>query len=194
MVFWRFVISLPVMVGACYAAGRRLTWELIRQMALPSVLFSYSFITSFLSYQKTSIVNASLIGSLQPALLLAVAPLLFKTRTTIRQILFGLVALAGVAGLVLGAGEGGGSSFTGDLWAGITLLLWTGYFIWAQRVRGAGHHPLEMLAAVFVVSFVVTTPVTLATSHDVGSISWRTAVACRARRASRAAPPTKRCR
>lgn len=176
LVFWRFVISLPVMIGACYLAGQRLSWEIMRRMAAPAALFGLSFISGFLSYQKTSIVNASLIGSLQPALLLAVAPFLFRTRTTVRQVVFGVVALAGVAALVLGAGGSGGSSYVGDLWAALTLLLWTVYFVWAQRVRGAGHHPLEMLAAVFIVSFVVTTPVTLATADDIGDISWKAAL------------------
>jgi drug/metabolite transporter (DMT)-like permease len=173
LVFWRFLISLPIMTTACYVSGGRLRWVIFRRMAIPATLFALSFISSFLSYQKTSIVNASLIGSLEPALLLLVAPFIFHVRTTARQVGFGAIALAGVVALVLGAGATNGSSYVGDLWAVVTLVLWTVYFIWAQRVRSEGYDALSMLAAVFIISFVVTTPITLTTSHDVGSVTWK---------------------
>jgi drug/metabolite transporter (DMT)-like permease len=173
IVFWRFALAQPVMLGAAYLSGGGLSWRLLRRTALPGVLFSTSMLASFLSYQKTSIVNASLIGSLQPALLLGVAPFVFGTRSTRRQLGFGLVALGGIAALVLGAGGTSGASFGGDAWAALNLVLWTVYFVLVQRIRDDGTDAASLLAAVFLMSFVVAAPMTLAMDTRLGSIGAR---------------------
>jgi drug/metabolite transporter (DMT)-like permease len=173
IVFWRFALAQPVMISAAYLSGGGLSWRLLRRTSLPGLLFSVSMLASFLSYQKTSIVNASLIGSLQPALLLAVAPLLFGTRTTGRQLGFGLVALAGIAALVLGAGGTSGASFVGDAWAAVNLVLWTVYYVLIQRIRDDGADAPSLLASVFFMSFVFATPLSLAIDTDLAAIRWR---------------------
>lgn len=171
--FWRFALAQPVMIGAAYILGGGLSWRVIRRAVLPGLLFSVSMLASFLSYQKTSIVNASLIGSLQPALLLVVAPFIFGTRTTARQAVFGSVAMFGVVLLVLGAGGTNGSSWVGDLWAAFNLVLWTVYFVMVQRIRDDGEDATSILAAVFLMSFVFAAPVTLLISDDVGGVGWK---------------------
>ena len=170
--FWRFALAQPVMIGAAYLLGGGLSIRVLRRAVVPGLLFSVSMLASFLSYQKTSIVNASLIGSLQPALLLVVAPILFGTRTTLRQVAFGSVALGGVVLLVVGAGGTNGSSWVGDAWAAFNLVLWTVYFVLVQRIRDDGEDATSILAAVFLMSFVFAAPVTLLTADDVGSVGW----------------------
>lgn len=171
--FWRFALAQPIMIGTAYLLGGGLSWRVIRRAVVPGLLFSVSMLASFLSYQKTSIVNASLIGSLQPALLLLVAPFIFGTRTTGRQALFGSVAISGVVLLVVGAGGTNGSSWVGDLWAAFNLVLWTVYFVLVQRIRDDGEDATSILAAVFLMSFVFAAPVTLLISDDVGGVGWK---------------------
>lgn len=170
--FWRFALAQPVMIGAAYLLGGGLSLRVLRRAALPGLLFSVSMLASFLSYQKTSIVNASLIGSLQPALLLVVAPFVFGSRTTLRQAVFGSVSLGGVALLVVGAGGTNGASWVGDLWAAFNLVLWTVYFVLVQRIRDDGEDATSILAAVFLMSFVFAAPVSLVISDDVGGVGW----------------------
>lgn len=176
IVFWRFVLAQPVMIGASYYFGTGLSWRLVRRAIAPGVLFALSMLAAFTSFQKTSIVNASLIQALQPALLLVVAPFVFKKRTTGRQFGFGAIALAGVAALVIGGGSTEGSALAGDLWAALNLLMWTVYFILVQRIRQDGEDATSILAAVFIVSCVVATPLTLITGdgvHDVFGLGWK---------------------
>lgn len=176
IVFWRFVLAQPVMIGASYYFGNGLSWRLIRRAVLPGALFALSMLAAFTSFQKTSIVNASLIQAMQPALLLVVAPFVFKKRTTGRQFAFGAIALVGVAALVLGGGKTEGSALSGDLWASANLLMWTAYFILVQRIRQDGEDATSILAAVFVVSCVVATPLTLIMgdgAHDVFGLGWK---------------------
>ncbi len=176
IVFWRFALAQPVMIAASYYFGNGLSWRLIRRCAVPGALFAISMLAAFTSFQKTSIVNASLIQSMQPALLLVVAPIVFKTKTTRRQFAFGGIALLGVVALVLGGGGTKGSALSGDLWAAFNLLLWTTYFVLVQRIRQDGEDATSILAGVFLVSFVVATPITLvmAGSADaVLNIGWK---------------------
>jgi drug/metabolite transporter (DMT)-like permease len=176
IVFWRFVLAQPVMIGASYYFGNGLSWRLLRRSFLPGALFAVSMLAAFTSFQKTSIVNASLIQAMQPALLLVVAPFVFKKRTTARQFLFGGVSLVGVAVLVIGGGGTEGSALEGDLWALFNLVLWTVYFILVQRIRQDGEDATSILAAVFIASCVVATPLTLLTADgvdDVFGLGWK---------------------
>lgn len=170
VVFWRFLLAQPIMIAAAYMTGGRLTWPLLRRALLPAVLFAGSMGASFLSFQQTSIVNATLIGSLQPALLLFIAPFVFGTKSSGRRIGFAVVAFTGMALVVAGAGATGGASMSGNLWAVVNLVLWTWYFVLVQRIRDDGVHAASLVAAVFLMAGLVAAPVTLFLSDDVGSV------------------------
>jgi drug/metabolite transporter (DMT)-like permease len=173
IVFWRFLLAQPIMIGAAYLAGGRLSWPLIRRVLVPSVLFAGSMGAGFIAVQKTSIVNASLIGSLQPALLLIAAPLLFTVATSARQIAFALVAFGGITAVVVGAGATSGASLSGDVWAVVNLVMWTIYFVMVKRIRDEGVHAPSLIAAVFLVSGVMAAPFALFVSDDVTSIGGK---------------------
>lgn len=171
--FWRMLLAQPVMIGAAYAAGGRLSLALLRRSAWPGVLFALSLVTSFASYQHTSIANATLIGALEPAVILLVAPRLFGERTTGRQLVAAGAAFVGMAVVVLGAGETSGAGWAGNLYALANLVIWTAYFISVKRVRDDGVHAGAFLAGVFLVALVVIAPWALLVSHDLGSVPAR---------------------
>ena len=170
IVFWRLWLATPVMICAAYLTGGRLSWPLMKIVFLPGVLFATSMIVGFTSYQTTSIANATLIGALQPALMLLIGPLLFGDRTAGRQILLAVIALGGISTVVLGANQSSGASLHGDLLALINLGLWTAYFVRVKQVRNQGVHAGALIAGVFCVAAVVVTPWVLLTSHDLGAI------------------------
>jgi drug/metabolite transporter (DMT)-like permease len=170
IVFWRLWMAAPVMVAAAYLTGGRLTVPLLKTAFFPGVLFGTSMIVGFTSYQTTSIANATLIGALQPALMLFIGPWLFGDRTAARQILLAVIALAGIATVVLGANQSSGASLRGDLLALINLGLWTMYFVRVKQVRNRGVHAGALIAGVFCVAAVGVSPYVLLTSHDLGAI------------------------
>jgi len=170
IVFWRLWLATPVMICAAYFTGGRLSWPLMKIVFLPGVLFATSMIVGFTSYQTTSIANATLIGALQPALMLLIGPLLFGDRTAGRQILLAVIALGGISTVVLGANQSSGASIHGDLLALINLGLWTAYFVRVKQVRNEGVHAGALIAGVFCVAAVVVSPWVLLTSHDLGAI------------------------
>lgn len=92
IVFWRLWIAMPVMLSAAYLTGGRVSMPLLKAVFVPGVMFGISTLLSFTSYQTTSIANASLIGNLQPVLMLFIGPWLFGDRRGPRQILFAVIA------------------------------------------------------------------------------------------------------
>lgn len=169
-VFWRLWAAQPVMIGVAYLTGGRLSRDVLRQAAVPGVLFALSMYTSFASYQYTSIANATLIGSLEPAVILFVAPKLFGDRLGVRQKSLAAVAFAGMAVVVLGAGATSGASWKGDLYAVANLAVWTVYFIRVKQARDRGVHAASFLACVFLIAAIAITPWALVVADDLGAV------------------------
>jgi drug/metabolite transporter (DMT)-like permease len=166
-------LAQPVMIGAAYLAKGRLSWALLRRAALPGVLFGLSIISGFLSFTHTSVANATLISTLEPAVILFVAPKLFGDRSSGRQISLAVVAFAGIALVVLAASDASGASWRGDLAAVANLALFTVYFIKMKHIRNAGVHAGSLIASVFLVGAITVTPWALIAGDDLGSVSAR---------------------
>jgi drug/metabolite transporter (DMT)-like permease len=170
IVFWRLWIAMPVMLSAAYFTGGRVSMPLLKAVFVPGVLFGISTLVGFTSYQTTSIANATLIGNLQPVLMLFIGPWLFGERRGSRQLLLAIIAIAGISTVVLGAKDSSGASLHGDVLSVINLGLFTTYFIRMKRVRDRGVHSIALIAGVFCVAAVTVTPWVLLTSDDLGGI------------------------
>lgn len=170
IVFWRLWIAMPVMLTAAYLTGGRVSIPLIKAVFVPGVIFGVSTLVGFTSYQTTSIANATLIGALQPVLMLFIGPMLFGERSSARQVLLAVIALGGISTVVLGANQSSGASLHGDALALINLGLFTTYFVRMKQVRNKGIHSIALIAGVFCVAAVTVTPWVLLTSPDLGGI------------------------
>jgi len=170
IVFWRLWMAMPVMFTAAYFTGGRVTIPLLKAVFVPGVIFGVSTLVGFSSYHATSIANATLIGALQPVLMLFIAPLLFGERSSARQILLAVIALGGISTVVLGAKQSSGASLQGDALALINLGLFTTYFVRMKQVRNKGIHSIALIAGVFCVAAVTVTPWVLLTSRDLGAL------------------------
>ena len=170
IVFWRLWMAMPVMLTAAYLTGGRISIPLLKAVFVPGVLFGISTLVGFSSYHATSIANATLIGALQPVLMLFIGPLLFGERSSGRQILLAVIALGGISTVVLGASQSSGASLHGDALALINLGLFTVYFVRMKQVRNKGIHSIALIAGVFCVAAVTVTPWVLLTSPDLGAI------------------------
>lgn len=162
----RLLLSVPVMTLSAYMSGGRLTVAMIKKCFLPGVLFAASMLSGFMSFQHTSIANATLISALQPVLMLLVAPRLFGERPTVLRICMCVVALGGVSMVVFAAQANSEAGLSGDLYALINLVVWSAYFVVAKRARDAGTHAGSFLAAVFLVATVVLVPVAIIAQAD----------------------------
>jgi drug/metabolite transporter (DMT)-like permease len=169
IVLYRVLVAIPIAVAVAYFSGGRLSWSLLRRAFPTSVCFALSFITGFASFQQTSIVNATLIPALQPALVLLVAARMFGERRSRSELVYAAIAFLGVVGVVADA-SAGGASLEGDLLAVANLLVFTGYFLLAKRVRDDDVHSWSLLAAVLVDTTIIIVPWVLIVGADLGAI------------------------
>lgn len=175
IVFYRMLIGAPMMIAMAYRTGGALTRDLMRKTALPGILFGLSFLSGFASVKMTSIANATLITTVQPILVLFVAPKLFGERIRARQLMYSAFSMAGVLLVVLAAASTSGAKLSGDLMALLNVVIWTVYFILSKKRRVAGIHSWSYLAAVFLWASFFILPFGVVASNDLGameSLDW----------------------
>lgn len=169
--FWRLWIAIPFLwATALLAPGVRAALD--RRWLVGSLvgglLFGLHQWLFFTSLKATSVTDVSIIGSLQPALVLLVAGPMFGERVGATAIAWSVVALLGTALVVVGGHGLPGWSARGDLLAALNLFVFTTYFLASKRIRedvGATAY----VAGMTTVSGVVIALVCLATGQDVGS-------------------------
>ena len=179
ILFYRMAVATPFMIAVAYIAGNGLSWAGLRIALIPGVLFAGSIITSFESYRRTSIANATLIQALSPALVLMTAGWVFGERRTRRQVVCSLVAFSGIALVVVSGGTHSGASLSGDAIAGLNLLIWTVYFMHMKHVRSTRDlNSWSLVASIFLVSSCVILPWAATSSRDLGSMGTKDWVLC----------------
>lgn len=157
---YRLWIGAVVVTAVFLASGRRLSWSLLRTSALGGLAFGLDIVLYFTAVQETSIANATVIGALQPVLVLLVAGRLFGEHARAAELLWGGLAIAGAALVVLGGDGGGANSTHGDVLAVGALLAWTAYFVWSKTARQT-LTAFEYLTGMAIVAAVVIVPAPL---------------------------------
>lgn len=173
IVFFRICVGAPIMFVMAHLVGDGLSKRLLRETALPGMLFGASMIFGFAAIKMTSVANATLIGNLQPVIIVFVAPKVLGERLRARQAGFGLLALAGVLTVVLAAASTSGAAFSGDVMAVINVCIWVAYFVMAKRRRSAGVDGWSFLSAVFLWAAVVVLPYGAIVSNDLGAMQTK---------------------
>ncbi len=110
------------------AAARKSFWGGLA-LAVDVALF-------FSAIKLTSVINATIIGALQPVLVGVVAARFFGEQVRGRDAAWSLLAIIGVFGVVLAGEDSGVSSFTGDVLAVGALLCWSAYFVASKHSKG----------------------------------------------------------
>jgi drug/metabolite transporter (DMT)-like permease len=174
-VFYRLWFAIPPLwltVALAPRMRRRLDRPWLEACVAGGVLFALHQLLFFTSLKLTTVVNVTLIGALQPGLVLLAAGRLFGERATARAVAWFAVALGGTALVVLGSTGVPGWSPAGDLLAAANLFAFTAYFLLSKRIR-ARLGAWEYVVGMTTVSGLVIGAVALATGQDLGSPgSW----------------------
>lgn len=158
--FHRLWIGALLTAVAFLASGGRYTRRLLRLSLPGGAAFALDICLFFTAVKETSVANATVIGALQPVLILAVARRLFGERPGMTEAFWSVVAIAGTAIVVLGGTAGGAASRRGDALAVAALFAWTWYFVASKRARDE-LSSFEYLAGLSLVATVLTTPLVL---------------------------------
>ncbi len=173
--FHRLWIGAVAVLLVFYATGGRLGRQTLRTAFWGGVLFGLDIIFFFSAIKLTTVANATIVGALQPALLLYVGARWFGEQVNTALVGLTVVAISGAGIVAIGSASGGSEdwSLVGDLCALAALASWTGYFIASKRARDS-LSSLEYLAAFLVIATVVVAPVALVAPgpFDPGAEGW----------------------
>lgn len=125
----------------------------------------------FSAIKLTTVVNATLIGAMQPVLVSVVAARFFGERIHRQNILWAGAALTGVCVVVLGSGGDANADRLGDLFAIGALISWSAYFVYSKRSK---EHltSTEFTFGTAVWSMIVNLPLAVAFGQDLSWPDW----------------------
>ncbi len=173
--FHRLWIGGLAVLIVFYATGGRLSRQTLRTAFWGGVLFGLDIIFFFSAIKLTTVANATIVGALQPALLLYVGARWFGEQVNTALIGLTVIAITGAGIVAIGSASGGSEdwSLVGDLCALAALASWTGYFIASKRARES-LSSLEYLAAFLVIATLVVAPVAVVAPgpFDPGAEGW----------------------
>jgi drug/metabolite transporter (DMT)-like permease len=167
---YRSTVGGVVLLAVVYLTGRRLSWADVKAGAPGGVFLGLDLIFFFSAVKLTTVANATVIGALQPALVILISGPLLKEKVAKGAVKWAFVGLAGTALVVFGAAGLPEWSPAGDLLAALTLFWWTGYFIvtrFARQHVGA----LQYSTVTAVVASMVAWPAAALFGQD---LSWPT--------------------
>jgi len=158
---WLAALSLP-------SIRRRLDRQWLQACAVGGVLFAGHQVCFFNAVKLTNVANVSIIGALQPALVLLVAGRLFGERVNRTALRWAAVAFLGTVPVIVGAAGMPSWSPAGDVLAFVNVVVFTAYFLASKHIRrhlGTAEYILGMTTVAGVVMLLVC----LATGQDLAS-------------------------
>ena len=162
------------MIAFLKAKGTPLTFQSIKIAFWGGIALGLNVAFFFESLKRTTVVNATIIGSLQPVLISVYSYKVFKEKVTRRDIFIGVIALVATFGVVAGSSGTTEWDVTGDLFACAALFTWTAYFIISKQTQDRVS-PLEFTAATgvitgilnFLIALVFSVALTVPSSRDI---------------------------
>lgn len=176
IVAYRFSMSAIVFLifAAVARPSDRMTMRVLR-LCLPTGLALAADTALFFSaIKETTVANATVIGALQPVIMLAVAYRLLNERISRSQVLWSLVAVAGAVFLIFGSSGLPGWSLLGDALAVGALIFWTLYLYLVKRLlTNTDVTTLQLTTAVAIYTGLALVPVALIFGQDLSLPSMR---------------------
>jgi drug/metabolite transporter (DMT)-like permease len=154
--FWMVVVLLGVLL---VVQRRPVGFAVLSRCVLGGLFLAADIALFFTALKLTSVAVATVIGALQPALVLLVAGRLFGERVGRRVVVWTVVSIGGIVAVALGPGVPRGEHLTGDLLAVGSLGAFTGYWLVSKRVVGLSADSERYTFGVMLVAAVAMTPV-----------------------------------
>jgi len=155
---WRLVFGSAIWMIVLHWRGGRLTSRATRLAGPSACFFAADIALFFVAVTLTSVANAEFIGSLVPVAVVPIAAVLFHERVRGMSMVFGAVALSGVAVILFTAPANGTSSPIGNLTAFVAMGMWAGYLLTARRAR-AVLGTAEFMTTVAVLAAIILVPI-----------------------------------
>lgn len=151
---YRFTFYAIIMMLFLKVRGTPLTFKALRTSLWGGISLGLNVAFFFESLKRTTVVNATIIGSLQPVLISIYSYKTFGEKVRRKDVVVGFIALLGTFGVVAGSSGTAEWDITGDLLAVAALFTWSAYFVVSKKTQDLVT-PLEFTAASGVITGVL---------------------------------------
>ena len=172
--FWRLLLAIPFLVVIAAIAGQPPRWPgraLAIAIGVAALFFAADLAAWHAGIALTKLGNATLFGNISSFAFAAWGLWLVRRWPTRLQAAALILAAGGVALLMIGSAELSARHLHGDLLALLAGLLYTGYLIGIERVRGT-LQPLPVLILASALGAAVLLPFAVATGEQVMPERW----------------------
>lgn len=135
LAFYRLWMGVVVYVIFLSASRRRLSWQVMRATWVGGLLLAGDMAMFYTAVKTTSIVDVTVIGAFQPALVMIVSRRLFAERVARWDVVWIVVAMIGVSITVVGPGVSDHHKLMGDALAFGSLVSFSAYWMVSKRAR-----------------------------------------------------------
>lgn len=157
VVFWRMWIYTAIVLVFLKSRGTPLTVRSIKLSLKGGISLGIDVTLFFAAIRLTTIANATVIGSCQPLFMMILGGRLFGEHPRRNDWVYALIALGGVAIVMFGSAGLPEWSPVGDLLSMVTLVAWTGYFVFSKKTRDQ-IDSFQYTGATALLASIVTTP------------------------------------
>jgi drug/metabolite transporter (DMT)-like permease len=169
--FYRFAFFALVLIAWMRVRGTPFRLQVVRDSMWGGIALGADIALFFSAVKLTSIVNATIIGSMQPIVVGVIAARFFGEHIGLRNIAWSVVALAGTIVVVAAGTDDGTSDIRGDLLALGAMLSWSAYFVTSKNSK-ATMTSTEFTAGTALWTMAICAPLGFAFGQD---MSWPTA-------------------
>ncbi len=166
--FYRFAFFALMIIVWMYARGTPFRLRIIRDSMWGGIALGADIALFFSAVKLTSVINATIIGSMQPIVVGVIAAKFFGERIGLRNVLWSFVALAGTVVVVVSSAGDATNDWRGDLLALAAMLSWSAYFITSKNSKKT-MTPTEFTAGTALWTVAICAPLGLVFGQD---MSW----------------------
>tara|TARA_B100000482_G_scaffold88563_1_gene63684 strand:- start:616 stop:1506 length:891 start_codon:yes stop_codon:yes gene_type:complete len=135
LIFWRLLVASFFYLNLYIFTKRKLSFKEVRFSLIGGLVFGIQLILFFSSVRETSVLNAMVIGSLQPIIFLFIATRFFNEKPSRSIYYWSFLSLAGTALTIQTGREVGVTSLSGDVLAFFGMLMFCLYFVVSKKAR-----------------------------------------------------------
>lgn len=166
---YRFAVYGLTMTAVGFRTGARIDLGTLRAAMWGGLALGADVALFFSAVKLTTIVNATIIGALQPVVVSVVANRVFGENITRRDIRLGLVAVVGVVVVALGSTGRPEWNLGGDLAAVGALFAWSAYFVASRMAKDKNINPRQYTTCTALYSAAIAAPLALLFGQ---SLAW----------------------
>jgi drug/metabolite transporter (DMT)-like permease len=169
--FYRFAFFAVMLVVWMQVRGTPFRLRVIRDSMWGGIALGADIALFFSAVKLTSVVNATIIGSMQPIVVGVIAARFFGETIRLRDALWSIVAIAGAVLVVAASAGDATTDIRGDLLAAAAMLSWSAYFITSKNSKKT-MTPTEFTAGTSLWTMAICAPLGFLFGQD---MSWPSA-------------------